>query len=200
VVLLSHAHIDHMHVPSLRLISDGVPVVAPAGTRSLLKRAGFERVVEVTEGDEVEVGPMRLRVTHAEHKSGRGPHSRIDARPVGYVADVGGFRTYFAGDTDLFDDMAELGTIDLALLPIWGWGPTIGVGHLDPERAVEAVDRIAPATVVPIHWGTYAPENGRPGQPDWLDRPAREFERLMERAPGRSVAKVLEPGDSLPLR
>lgn len=195
LVLISHAHMDHLHLPSLRTLDGDVPVVAPRGTRSLLRRAGFHHVIEVEEGDEIAVGPATISVVHARHPSGRGPHSRVDADPVGYLVDVGGHRTYFAGDTDLFDDMHGLGPVDLALLPIWGWGPSIGAGHLDPERAVEAVDRIDPRVVVPIHWGTYAPEDLR-RSPAWLDAPAREFARLMLGRPGTD-ASVLAPGASL---
>jgi L-ascorbate metabolism protein UlaG (beta-lactamase superfamily) len=198
LLLISHAHIDHLHLRSLRSIGTEVPVVAPAGTGSLVRRAGFTRVIEVCEGDVVEVDRATVTATHARHPSGRGPHSRIDARPLGYLIDVAGHRTYFAGDTDLFDEMSELGAVDLALLPIWGWGPTIGVGHLDPERAVEAVDRIRPRVVVPIHWGTYAPENLRSVQPTWLGAPATEFARRMEGVVA-SRAVVLQPGDAIDL-
>jgi L-ascorbate metabolism protein UlaG (beta-lactamase superfamily) len=102
---------------------------------------------------------------------------------------------YFAGDTDLFEGMSQLaGAIDLALLPIWGWGPTLGPGHLDPERAVTAALRIAPRVVVPIHWGTLAPPRParRPRDPA---RPGREFAELMAlRAPQIEV-RVLAPGE-----
>ena len=61
--------------------------------------------------------------------------------------------------------MSELaGSIDLALLPVWGWGPTLGPGHLDPARAATAAALIAPRVAVPIHWGTFAlrwPLSGR---------------------------------------
>lgn len=157
LVIVSHAHMDHLHLPSLRLIAPDVPVVVPRGAARLLRRTGRRRIVEVVAGDRIDVGVARIEVTPAVHPAGRGPHSRIDADPVGYVVEVAGHRTYFAGDTDLFDEMAELGSIDLALLPIWGWGRTIGVGHLDPERAVEAAVRIAPGLVVPVHWGTFSP-------------------------------------------
>ncbi len=197
LVLLSHAHMDHLHVPSLRSLPPEVPVVAPRGTARLLRRAGRRRVVEVTAGDHVDVDGVSLTVTPAAHPSGRGPHSRVDADPVGYVIDIDGHRTYFAGDTDLFDEMSSLGPVDLALVPIWGWGPTIGVGHLDPERAVEAAERIRPGLVVPIHWGTFAPEDLRRRPPDWLERPARAFERAV--ADTEVAARVLPPGAEIDL-
>ena len=79
-------------------------------------------------------------------------------------------RVYAAGDTDLFDGMAGLPSPDVALLPVWGWGPTLGPGHLDPVRAAEAVARLRPRVAVPVHWGTFALAGlvrapGRAGRP-----------------------------------
>jgi L-ascorbate metabolism protein UlaG (beta-lactamase superfamily) len=197
LVLLSHAHMDHLHVPSLRRIPEHVPVVAPRGTSSLLRRAGRREIVEVVVGDRVDVGAATVTVTPADHPRGRGPHSRVIAEPIGFVIEIAGHRTYFAGDTDLFDEMGALGPVDLALLPIWGWGPSIGVGHLDPERAVEAAGRIGPGLVVPIHWGTFAPEDLRRRVPGWLAAPAVAFEQAIR---GSGVAAtVLVPGGSLTL-
>ena len=198
LVLISHAHMDHLHVPSLRRVSADVPVVAPRGTARLLRRAGRREVIEVVAGDRIEVGSATIVVTPAVHPAGRGPQSRVDAEPVGYVVEIEGHRTYFAGDTDLFDEMGDLGPVDLALLPIWGWGPSIGVGHLDPERAVEAAARIAPGLVVPIHWGTFAPEDFRRRPPSWLAEPAHAFSRAVDRA-GGPPASVLQPGTIMQL-
>jgi L-ascorbate metabolism protein UlaG (beta-lactamase superfamily) len=110
---------------------------------------------------------------------------------LGFVVD----RVYFAGDTDLFDGMAEIGArgLDVALLPIWGWGPRLPPGHLDPERAAQATRLLAPRVVIPIHWGTYRRAGMRRGD---LDRPAREFAGAVARAaPGVDVV-VLRPGES----
>ena len=199
VVLLSHAHMDHLHVPSLRMIDPGVPIVTPRGTGKLLHRAGHTEIHEVTVGDRIDVAGVDVTVTPAAHKIGRGPHSRLTADPVGFVIDVHGHRTYFAGDTDLFDEMRDLGEIDLALLPIWGWGPTIGIGHLDPERAVEATSIIRPGLVVPVHWGTFAPETGRRRAPAWLDTPAAQFEAAVAAHDDDLHALVLPPGASIDL-
>lgn len=197
LVLISHAHMDHLHVPSLRMVDGSVPVVGPRGTRGLLRRAGFDHVIEMMAGDAVEVGPATITAIRAVHPSGRGPHSRLDPQPIGFMIDVAGHRTYFAGDTDLFDDMADLADVDLALLPIWGWGSTIGEGHLDPERAIRATELIRPRLVVPVHWGTYAPEDLR-REPEWLKLPALEFERLRSEH-DIAPAKVLLPGETTEL-
>ena len=69
-------------------------------------------------GARIESGPVTVEVVRAAHKHGRGPHSRVSAEPVGFVVAGSGRRVYFPGDTDLFDEMADLGDIDVALLPI----------------------------------------------------------------------------------
>lgn len=199
LVLISHAHMDHLHLPSLKQIAPDVPIVAPRGTGRLLARAGRRRVHEVLAGDRIEVGDVRIDVIPALHPGGRGPHTRLAADPIGFVVEIDGFRTYFAGDTDLFDEMSRLGPIDLALLPIWGWGRTIGVGHLDPERAVEAAALIRPGLVVPVHWGTFSPEDFRRRRPEWLETPGDEYVRAVARRAPDLTSVVLQPGASMPL-
>ena len=104
---------------------------------------------------------------------------------------------YFAGDTDLFDDMDQIGDVDLGLIPIWGWGPTLGKGgHLDPRRAAEAVRRIGPKVVVPIHWGTYFPLHlGLRRLPAFLDLPPAEFVAAVGEVAPDVVVQVLKPGE-----
>ena len=86
----------------------------------------------------------------------------------------------------------------MALLPVWGWGPKLGPGHLDPERAARAAGLLRPRLAIPVHWGTYA--SPRAWWRDDPELPAREFERYVARhAPGVAVA-ILAPGGSAPLR
>ena len=199
LVLLSHAHMDHLHLPSLRRLRPSASFITPAGSAPLLRAAGLHDITEVTVGDRIEQGPVTIEVVPAAHTPGRGPHSRIDARPVGYVVDSSSRRFYFAGDTDLFDAMADLREIDVALLPIWGWGSSIGNGHLDPERATEASRLIRPEVVVPVHWGTYAPEDGRRRPPPWFDEPIETFETVFTDAGQLDRLRVIEPGGTLTL-
>ena len=204
VVLLSHVHLDHLHVPSLKRLRPTARVLTPRGSGRLLVKAGFTNVTEVDVGDTIMHDDIRLRVVPAAHKHGRGPHSRVTARPVGYVVEGDGTSVYFPGDTDLFDEMADLpdlagGTIDVALLPIWGWGSTLGVGHLNPERAATATSIIRPGLVVPIHWGTYMPENARRRTPAWFHAPPDQFESSLRELGEADRLHVLEPGDRLSL-
>lgn len=193
VVLLSHIHHDHLDLPSLDRIDPDAHILVPMGAGGLLRRRGFRFVREVVTGDEVDLGAVRVRVTHAEHAAGFRMGTG-KTQPVGYVID-GSRNVYFAGDTDLFEEMGALGRIDVALLPVAGWGPRLPAGHLDPVRAVEALALIEPHLAIPIHWGTYAP--WRPPRGD--DAPAQAFAELAATIVPAVDVRVLRPGQSCPL-
>lgn len=195
-VLISHAHHDHLDLASLRRLPAGVPVIAPPVCADLVRRWTRHEVVEAVPGERLEVGELGVRVIAVEHDGRRfsvGP----DAPAVGYVVE-GSSRVAFFGDTDLFDGMRDLaGELDVALVPVWGWGPKVGPGHLDPERAARAVALLRPRIAVPIHWGTLAAP-----MVWWRDdpgMPARTFAELVgQLAPG-TEARILNPGESLAL-
>ena len=197
-VLISHAHYDHLDLPSLEKLGKKLPVIVPRGLGGLLRKRRFETVIEVEQQESIHIGALQVRAVPAEHDGGRGPFG-ASAEALGYVV-TGSRSVYFAGDTDLFDGMGDLGPVDVGLVPIWGWGPGLGAGHLDPARAAEAVALLRPGLVVPIHWGTYFPIHlGLRGAPDFVDLPPAEFVAAVEKiAPDVSV-RVLRPGQSLDL-
>jgi L-ascorbate metabolism protein UlaG (beta-lactamase superfamily) len=204
-VLLSHLHADHSHLHSLRTVGSATRILAPRGSGRWLARHGFREVQELAAGEETTVGAVRVHATEAAHNSYRWHLGErrlwpigVSADPIGYVM-RGSASCYFAGDTDLFDNLAGLsGSIDLALLPVSGWGAKVGSGHLDPERAATAAALIGPRVVVPIHWGTLALALPRRRPPD-SERHARQFATLVAaRAPGVSV-RVLLPGERIEL-
>ena len=95
----------------------------------------------------------------------------------------------------------ELGAVDVGLIPIWGWGPTLGKGgHLDPERAAEALTLVAPRVAIPIHWGTYFPMHlGLRGAPRFLELPPAEFVVAAGKVAPDVEVRVLRPGESTEL-
>ena len=195
-VLISHLHADHLDLPSLRRLARHVRLVVPNGAGTFLRRNGFAHVQELAPGESLDVEGVEVVATRAVHDRRRWPLS-ARRHPLGFV--VRGPRSvYFAGDTDLFEDMDGLEPdLDVALLPVWGWGPRLGPGHLDPERAARAVQLLLPRVAVPIHWGTFYPRGQRLG--DRLTAPPRQFaERVAELAP-EVIVRVLEPGESLAL-
>ena len=183
-VLLSHLHHDHADLPTLRGLPGVFEVFGPAGTARLVPGAR-----ELDPGDEVTLGSAALVATEADHDARRLPWSPADG--LGFVLDG----VYFAGDTDLFDGMAEIGArgVDVALLPIWGWGPRLPPGHLDPVRAAQATRLLSPRVVIPIHWGTYLRAGMRRVD---LEAPARAFAEAVARTAPSCDVVVLRPGES----
>jgi len=161
VALISHLHADHLHAPSLRLLGPDVRLVVPRGAGNWLRAKGFRWVEELSAGETLRQGELRITAVRAEHTGHRwGPRLRHgpDTESLGHLLQGDGTTIYASGDTDLFDGMTVIGDrdVDIALLPVWGWGPNLGPGHLDPVRAAEAVARVRPRTAVPVHWGTLA--------------------------------------------
>ena len=146
-VVISHLHLDHLDIPSLRMLGADTPLVVPRGAGRLMRSYGFRQVAELPRGESIEVADGRILVTatRAAHSGFRPPFGP-SAEAVGYVLEEGTERVYFAGDTDIFAEMADLEGIDLALLPVWGWGPRLGPGHMDRPRA-EALKVLRPRAV-----------------------------------------------------
>ncbi|MCX5041589.1 MBL fold metallo-hydrolase [Aldersonia sp. NBC_00410] len=197
VVVLSHLHADHTHLPSLRMIADDVPIVVPRRAPDAVPalRAVGSRLIEVEPGDTVQIGGVTIRAVPAAHDGRRwrrGPHTTA---ALGYVVS-GDSQTYFAGDTDVYPDLGQwVAHADLALLPVGGWGPTLGAGHMDPQRAVLAAQTIGARRTVPIHYGTLWPigmDSVRPGK---FFGPGADFVRRARRD-GLDVCELL-PGDYL---
>src|SRR4051794_8839520 len=161
VVLLSHLHADHLDLPSLCRIERTARILAPRAVVDWLEARGFDRLRALRPGDTVELDDVRVEATPARHAGRRWPHGPA-AGAIGFRMD-GPTRVYFAGDADLFPQMASLrDRVAVALVPMWGWGLRLGHGHLDPRRAAEALAMIQPSVAIPIHWGTLARPSARP--------------------------------------
>jgi L-ascorbate metabolism protein UlaG (beta-lactamase superfamily) len=192
--LISHVHWDHLDLRSLERFGRGVPVVIPRGAGHLLTRRGFRDVTELVAGEVATIGSVNVRATHADHDLGR-RFRRADAPALGYVIS-GSAEVYFAGDTDLFSGMSDIGPhLDVALLPVSGWGPTLPPGHLDPRRAAEALRLLQPRHAIPIHWGTYSPLFVRRSE----SNPGSEFRRYAAKLAPEVEIHVLVPGESVTL-
>jgi len=197
-VLISHLHHDHADLASLRLLERGTPLLVPPGSREFFERHDLHPVTELAPGRSARVGALTVSAVEAHHDGGRRRFAR-EAQAIGFLV-RGRRRVYFAGDTDWFPGMEDLGPeLDLALLPVWGWGPTVGSGHLDPAAAARAAAAISPRLAVPIHWGTFYPLGLDRFRGDRLRLPGREFAaRVSELAP-HVATRVLSPGESTSL-
>lgn len=197
-VLISHLHHDHADLASLRRLGTSTRILGPPGSRGFFEHHGFRDAAELAPGQSSRVGALDVVAVEAHHEGGR---RRFADHPgaIGFLV-RGRRRVYFAGDTDLFDGMADLEPqLDLALLPVWGWGPSIGAGHLDPERAARAAALLEPRLAVPIHWGTlylygFARLHGGP-----LRTPGPEFAARMRELAPHVETRVLSPGEATSL-
>ncbi|OEJ24202.1 hypothetical protein AR457_06670 [Streptomyces agglomeratus] len=201
-VLVSHLHSDHLHLPSLGRLAPGTELIVPRGAgRAVpaLRRLSGQglRVTEVGPGDEVRVKDLVVRAVPALHDGRRLPFGPHRTAALGYVV-TGEARTYFAGDTGLFDDMADaVGPVDVALLPVGGWGPFLGHGHLDARRAAQALALIAPRAAVPVHYGTYWPIGMDGIRPHEFHSPGDEFVRQAARLAPEVAVHRLGHGESV---
>ena len=206
VVVVSHLHADHLHIGSLRLLNDEVRIVVPHGARDLLRGPAIElanRVEEVEPGGTVRVGNLEITATPAHHDGRRRPGSRFRAPALGFVirevSGGGGPSAWFAGDTGLFDGLADIDAVDVALVPVGGWGPTLGPHHLDPQQAADAVRRVGARHAVPVHYGTYWPAGLRRAAPALFRTRCREPGAQFAAAARGFTAHVIAPGESVRL-
>lgn len=182
LVVVSHLHLDHLHVPSLRGLRRGTTVLVPSGGGRLLRGLGLD-VDELAPGDTGTASGVRIEATPAHHPESRFLGSRVRGAPLGFVMRGADGSVWYPGDTGLADHMDDVDDIDLALIPVGGWGPTLGEGHMGPEDAAEAVRRTGSRVAVPVHWGTFWPMG--------LRRTGGLFERLF-RSPGQRFADLVE--------
>jgi len=195
-VLISHLHLDHLDRPSLRLLDRRVHMIAPAGTADLLHGEGFKNIEEIRIADSTKVGEVKVTATYAHHPGGRYPLGPA-ADCVGYLVS-GSSSVYFAGDTDIFPEMVDVDPeLDVALLPVWGWGPTIRGDHMSPRTAAESLTLLRPKMAVPIHWGTFAPIGMGWIQPRFLSEPPHQFKGHAEDVAPEVDVHIVRPGNSI---
>ncbi len=200
-ILLSHLHADHFHVGSLKAVPGRPLLIVPRGAGAFvartLGREAAQRCVELAPGDQTSVSGVRVRAVPARHDGGRGPWSRERAVAVGFVVE-GAARTWFGGDTGLFDEMSSLGPLDLALIPVGGWGPTLGAhGHLDAVDAAEALRRVKASWAVPVHYGTFWPIGMGRVRRHMFDQPGARFAEHAGRVCPQTRVRVLGHGETL---
>jgi L-ascorbate metabolism protein UlaG (beta-lactamase superfamily) len=194
IALISHLHHDHLDLPSLRLLGLDSALVVPRGAGPWLRRRGFTKITELSVGDGVNVAGAQIVAVPARHDGGRlgGP----SAEPLGYL--VGDRRVvYFAGDTERFAGMDKLApNLDVALLPVAGWGPTLGAGHMGPLDAARALAALRPRVGIPVHWGSLLPIGLAGRHRSRLGDPPRRFaEHAARLAPAVDV-RILAPGEA----
>ncbi len=197
-VLISHMHHDHLDLASLRRLGRDTRLLVPAGAGAWLRRRGFPSVTELSVGEVGNVGTLAVTAVEARHDGRRWPRGP-DAETLGYL--VRGRRAvYFAGDTALFEEVATvLPPLDVALLPVGGWGPTLGPGHMDPRDAARAAALLKPRLAIPVHWGTLLPIGLARRYRAGLAEPPRLFAQNVAWLAPCVEVRILAPGEEATL-
>jgi L-ascorbate metabolism protein UlaG (beta-lactamase superfamily) len=192
LVLISHRHADHLHLPTLRkLPRKTATIVVPAGAAANVSALGFARVIELQPGADLELRGVQViayATRHGEGELARGLSYVV--RPVG----APGPSLYLCGDSGYFSGFADVGqrfAPDIAMLPIGGFYPgSFRNRHMSPLDALYAFEDLRARLLVPIHHGAFALSYER------LDEPARWLIELATARGIRDHVMVMAPGQT----
>ena len=198
-VLVTHAHFDHLHRPSLRAIARATRLksgrttllIVPANCSDLVFDLGFERIVELGWWQEFQLGATRITATPARHWGARVIRD-MHRGYGGYVLDDGRHSIYHSGDTAYFSGFAEIGERlhpQVALLPIGAYYPdSFRAVHTSPEDALRGFVEMGAQTMIPMHFGTFKLSQ------EPMDEPVKRLLSGARRLGIESRVHVLEEG------
>jgi L-ascorbate metabolism protein UlaG (beta-lactamase superfamily) len=165
LILLSHAHMDHMDIPSLDRFDRGIPVIMAKNTADVIDDLGFKTVYELDWGKWTEAAGLKVEALEVKHFGWRYPWEKDRSRGSregrsynAYVISKNERHIVFGGDTayhEMFKRLVERKIpIDLAIMPIGAYDPWI-YNHANPEQALEMADHMGAYHMLPIHWRTF---------------------------------------------
>ena len=200
-VLLSHLHHDHAEVASLRMLG-AVPVLTAAENAVWVVKKGLAGR-GLAKGEWVAVGgaeDVTVKLVPAVHNARPMPH-RPNAANGHLVRGPSGV-VWLAGDTDLYPDMETLAgmagaPIDVAVVPVGGWGPRLSPGHMGPDEAAAACRLCGARWAVPVHWKTLHVPAGEMFPRGWMDSAGPRFEAALAREAPWCRAVLLDVGGSV---
>lgn len=168
LVLVSHAHFDHLHKPSLRVLEAKQGIVIPKGSRGLVKYLKFSAIHEMEVWKESQIAGMRVVHTPSHHWGARyGTDTNRDYG--GFLVGSGDRKVFHAGDSAYFEGFKEIGEredICLAILPIGAYEAPSGRDvHMNPEEALDAFEDLGAQLMMPMHYGTFPLGNEHPDEP-----------------------------------
>jgi L-ascorbate metabolism protein UlaG (beta-lactamase superfamily) len=190
VVTVSHAHYDHLDVPTLRSIGKHALYIVPRDNADVLTSAGLPNVVELGWWESHQVGDLKITLVPAQHWSMRTPWDKNKRLWGGYVYESPEGTSYHAGDTafseEVFRAIGErFPNIDWAMLPIGAYDPTwfMKRQHMGPEEAGRAWELLGARNLAAMHWGTFKLTDEPLGEPparlrEWFDERGHAPERM----------------------
>jgi L-ascorbate metabolism protein UlaG (beta-lactamase superfamily) len=169
LILLSHAHFDHLDLPSLRRLSKNTPVVMAKNTSDLIDDMKWKSVQELDWGEKTTVGAIEVEGLRVNHFGWRYPWEKDRSRGNtagrsynGYLLSKNGRHIVFGGDTAYHEHFKAIGdrkiNPDLAIMPIGAYDPWIFV-HANPEQSAAMAGQMGAKAVLPVHWNTFTLSN-----------------------------------------
>ncbi|HUH03736.1 MAG TPA: MBL fold metallo-hydrolase [Kofleriaceae bacterium] len=187
LILISHAHADHLHRPTLAKLPRAATVVVPPRTAHHISDLGFARLVELDVGQSVQHRGVDIFTAAVRH--GDGQHTALS-----YVIRGDGPSVYVCGDSGYFSGFSEVGRRlrpDIALLPIGGYAPlSFRDRHMTPLDALYAFEDLRARVMIPIHYGAFALSYEK------LHDPSRWLAELVRQRELEQFVVELEPGQS----
>lgn len=191
LVLLTHAHFDHFHKPTLRKLPATKIGIMPWGVGDLAKKLGFARIVELDWWEGFSHKDWKVTFTPSKHWGARTLHDHHRGYG-GFVLEHQGRKIYHAGDSAYFEGFAEIGEKlhpEIALLPIGAYHPeSFRQVHMGPDEAVQAFKDLRAKVMVPMHYGTFKLSF------ESLDEPPRWLKELMAEQNLTKHLKILDEG------
>jgi L-ascorbate metabolism protein UlaG (beta-lactamase superfamily) len=179
LVLVTHAHFDHLHKPSLKILQARDGIVVPQGSGSLVRKLGFPATHEMRIWDHLDFAELEIIHTPCHHWGARFIHD-THRDYGGYIVRTGGKSIFHCGDSAYFDGFTDIGKrfdIDVALMPIGAYESPSGRDvHMNPEEAVRAFADLGAKVLIPMHYGTFPLGNEPHHEP--VERLLMEADRL----------------------
>lgn len=158
LVLVTHAHFDHLDRRSLRTVACDQPIIVPQNVGNLVHDLGFKHVVEMQNWQSVQLGSLKVTMTPARHWGARVLHDNHRGFG-GFLVEYAGRSILHCGDSSYFEGFREIGersNVEIALLPIGAYdAPTKRDVHMNPEQALQAFVELRARTMIPMHFGTF---------------------------------------------
>lgn len=193
LILISHAHYDHLDRPTLKRLNKEATLVTAPGTRDLLEDLGYRELIELPWGESIERGGFTIRALAVKHWGARRLND-MERGFNGYLIESPAGSLFFAGDSSYWEGFREVGeryAPDLALLPIGAYSPpSFKRNHMDPPDALRAFEDLRARQMVPIHWGTFRLSY------EPIDEPIGWLRRLIKENGLEGRVLVLEHGET----
>jgi L-ascorbate metabolism protein UlaG (beta-lactamase superfamily) len=198
LILISHAHRDHLSRASLARLPRAATVIVPPQCGALISDLGFARVLELGTGQAFTFGDAEIASVPVRHSGIRGPLDRRRRGAGGYVIRTQERTVYFAGDSGYFPGFAEIGkrfNPDVALLPIAGYQPApFRQEHLSPLDALYAFQDLGARILIPIAYGSFELSY------EPIDEPLAWLRQLFKERGQDNALTVLDHGQTCLLR